>query len=155
MINENTLLEANSVLETFNDRLKFKRQSRLCLLHRNGVSAVRVAPHSGSLCNNYGRMGMGGTQAMAVGQLARWIRGQTRAPLHWWEHWASPKIALARDQGEEMMELLRKSSYDDGVTTLCVHCGNPRSGDWWCLDGLVGPCCRFGRCQAFTLEAAS
>lgn len=152
---EGNLSEANIVLGEFNDGLSFELRTRLYLRHRNGVSAVRVAPHSGSLCNNYGKMGMGGTQAMAVGQLARWIRGQTRAPLLWWEHWASPKIALARGRGEEMMELLKKSSYDDGRSTLCVHCGSQYSGDWWCLDGLVGPCCSFARCQDFMPEAAS
>jgi hypothetical protein len=155
------LEEANKVLQTFAPSLTFiRRHNRLCLKYKReslkpfGYSLgttktieAQVAKHSGALCINYGKLGMGGTMAMAVGQLARWIRGQSRVPISAWEYWASDKILLARDRGNLMLQYIKESSYDDGKATRCVLCGDNRCGDWWSLNGVVGPCCTFGRCK--------
>ena len=141
--------EANRVLGTFNHRTHFVRLNRLCLTKlRGGFVGAQVAKNSGALCINYGRLGMGGTEAMAVGQLARWIRGQTRVPLAAWVYWADQKVMLAGERGNELIDLLEQSTYDDGKSTRCVLCGADRCGDWWCLDGVVGPCCTYGCCVA-------
>ena len=145
--------EANRVLHSFYSRLTFLwKGNLLCLqyLPREGprrVVVAQVSQDSGALCINYGRLGMAGIGAMAVGQLARWIRGQTRVPLSAWRYWASDKIRLAGDRGTIMLHYIENSSYDDGTKTRCVLCGENRCGDWWHLDGLTGPCCTYARCQ--------
>jgi len=85
--------------------------------------------------------------ALAVGQLARWIHGQTRLPLGVWAYWADKNVNLARTNGLKMIQYLKDSSYNDGKYTKCVLCGIKEGYDWWCLDGLIGPCCSYGRCQ--------
>jgi len=85
--------------------------------------------------------------AMAVGQLARWIRGQSRVPLSAWLYWASDKIRLAGTQGVFMLQGIMYSSYSDGNFTKCVLCGADKCGDWWSRDGLTGPCCTYNKCK--------
>ena len=150
--------KANEVLQTFASSLTFiQRRNRLCLKYEKQpwhseapsvtkIVEAQVAKHSGALCINYGRLGMGGTMAMAVGQLARWIRGQSRVPIAAWKYWASPTILLAGDNGDIMLRYIQESNYDDGKATKCVLCGANKCGDWWSLNGVVGPCCSLGRC---------
>jgi len=147
------VIEANRVLHAFAPYLSFLyKNNRLSLLyHRPGrpskTKCVQVAKHSGALSINYGRLGLGGTQAMAIGQLARFIRNQTRVPLHAWEHWTCDKIMLGGENSQDVLRAVRDSSYCDAEKTKCVICGGSRSGDWWSLDGVIGPCCPFGRCR--------
>jgi len=146
-------IEANKIIHTFALYLTFVwHRNRLCLLYnRPGYKLrtinVQVVKHSGALSINYHELGMGGTMALAVGQLARWIRGQTRLPLGVWAYWADKNVNLAKTNGLKMIQYLKDSSYNDGKYTKCVLCGIKEGYDWWCLDGLIGPCCSYGRCQ--------
>jgi hypothetical protein len=143
--------EANKVLRTFAPYLRFISGPRLWLRYydyRATVHSVKVevAKNSGSLMH-YHKFGIGGTSAMAVGQLARWIRGQSRVPIAAWEYWASPTIMLGGDNRILMLQSIKESSYDDGKSTKCVLCGGDKCSDWWSLNGVIGPCCMFGRCK--------
>lgn len=160
---------ANRVLTTFTRNLWFElvcsktrrpgvwRQD-VCLHYlrpgdRPWVVRARTNKHSGSLGINYGRLGLGGTKAMAVGQLALWIRGRPRVPLSAWRYWAGDKILLARERGPELVKRIEGSGYDDGKSTLCVLCGGPPKGGldgsrcWWNRGPVTGPCCTFESCQ--------
>lgn len=93
-----------------------------------------------SLGGRYGRLGMGDTQAMATGQLIRWIRGMPRVPIRTWRYWET--VELAGDRSDYMLSLLLDSSYADDNATHCVLCDKPPIGlDWWCLGRVSGPCC--------------
>lgn len=156
MLNEGTRNLANLTLQTFHPKLTFCIwRGRLALDyagHRNARTVcVTVSKNSGALGMDYGRMGMGGTSAMAVGQLARWIRGQSRVPIAAWEYWASETIKLCTS---ETVGFLEKHGYDDGKATVCVLCGGMRCGDWWNLNGVTGPCCSMGRCREPLTPAA-
>ena len=137
---------ANAVLMLFEPYLRFERDGRNRLVLamvgrpncRDRRRMVQVSPHSGSLCMKYGQFGMGGTGAMAVGQLARWIRGQTRLPLRTWEYWASDRVKLTN---AHTVAALKRLGYDDPAKTCCVLCGSDKVGDWWHLNGKTGPCC--------------
>jgi hypothetical protein len=107
---------------------------------------VRVSKDSGALLY-YHRFGMGNTMAMAVGQLARWIRGQSRVPLSAWDYWTGAKIRLSGNNGQLTADYLYASSYEDGKSTECVLCGGSNCGDWYSKDGFVGPCCAYGQCK--------
>lgn len=99
----------------------------------------------------YGSWAHGGTASTALSQLVRWLRGQPVLPLSSWRHWASPGVGLLSPSGAE---ILRAAGYPEEA--CCVLCGR-RVGrmDWWSLDGLSGPCCRWdegckqeaGRCR--------
>jgi hypothetical protein len=153
-----SLTDPNAVLATFNGQVRFGRRLGRLRLEYLGIDGrsvgrsvgVQVNKNSGALGINYGRFGMGGTQALAAGQLVLWIRDKPRVPLRAWEYWASPTVLLAGGNSDRMLALLRASAYDDGVKTRCVLCGGDRCGDWWNLDGLTGPCCTYGRCQRST-----
>ena len=158
MINKTIVCEANKVLHIFDPTLSFVIiNNKLCLeykefdykLHKymQKTIGVQVSRHSGSLCINYGRLGMGGTMAMAIGQLARWIRNQPRVPVSVWRRWAGDKIRLARDNGDLMLKYLTELGYDDNTSTKCILCGEDKCSDWWSLDNISGPCCYLGRCQ--------
>ena len=141
----------NKILGTFvptaelyyNPQIKSHKTKRLWLKTRYGSMAVRVSPHSGSLTGKYGQLGFGGTAALAIGQLIRWYRDQSRVPLSAWEYWASDKMRLCTS---ETVKLLGESTYPDPKKTCCVLCGSDRPGDWWSLDGVFGPCCAYGHC---------
>lgn len=154
---------ANGVLETFTRNLTFvlgdtrcrSRSSRkdLCLRYmrpgnRPHVVRAEVNRQNGSLIINYGKLGLGGTKAVAVAQLALWIRGRPRLPLTVWRYWAGDTILLARERGPEMLERIEASMYDDAKSTLCVLCGcAPKGGlDWWCRGEVSGPCCALETC---------
>jgi len=147
------LNEVNDVLHTFAEYLSFShKNNRLYLTYdqpgfQTKTKLVQVAKHSGALSINYGRLGMGGTTAFAVGQLARWIRGQTRVPISAWEYWTGSKIVLGGSNCDTVLSSIIASSYNDKEKTKCVLCGADRCGDWWCLDRVVGPCCTYGRCR--------
>lgn len=82
----------------------------------------------------------GGTSMTALSQLVRWIQGRPVLPLSTWEYWAGESCKLARGRGQEMVERLKHAQYPE--TTHCVLCGRVLDGlDWWCLDGISGPCC--------------
>lgn len=143
--------EANGVLRIFQPDFHFVKHHRLCLVwERDGVystHAVRVSKHSGALNMSNWKLGLGGTSAMAMGQLARWVRGQSRVPVAAWEYWAGDMIKLAGDRGDELAVAIKQSSYGDDKKTCCVLCGADRCGDWYSFEGLVGPCCVFSRCR--------
>jgi len=145
------LREANEILRIFQSDFHFVKNHRLCLAWRRNGSyftyCVRVSKHSGALSMKNWKLGLGGTSAMAMGQLARWIRGQSRVPISAWEHWAGDQIRLAGDRGDELVAAIKRSSYGNGKKTHCVLCGADRCGDWWSLDNVVGPCCTFSKCQ--------
>jgi hypothetical protein len=133
--------EANRVLETFREDTSFYVGSvtgQLCIETRRGWLRVQVRQSFGSLLGDYGKLGFGGTMALAAGQLARWIWDQTRCPLTVWGLWSSERYKLCT---VETCGLLRDSTYPDPDKTKCVLCGKQRCGDWWSRDGVVGPCC--------------
>jgi hypothetical protein len=89
----------------------------------------------------------GGTGFQALAQLIRYCRDWTRLPVVTWEYWTGPKILLG---SAETLRLIKESDYGDPEKTKCVHCGSTtfdRGLDWWSLGGIVGPCCRGGRCR--------
>lgn len=83
----------------------------------------------------------GGTCCIALSQLIRWLRDQPVLPLSSWRYWTGPKVALGRDDGPRVVEILRDAGYPE--YTPCVLCGNRIEGglDWWSLDGVSGPAC--------------
>lgn len=92
----------------------------------------------------YREMSCGGTCEQMLCQLILWYRGLPRRPLACWEYWCSPAVAA----DSRILAYLREHGYDDGESCRCVLCGSSeRPTDWWCLDGVVGPCCRFGVCR--------
>ncbi len=139
------IAQANKILQSFYPDFEIYRSAsrRLRIKSRYGDIPANVASHSGSLSCNYGKLGTGGTGALAIGQLIRWIRNQTRLPLISWEYWSSEKIKLCNNK---TVELVKNSSYCNDKKTCCVLCGSKNVGDWWIRDGIVGPCCYLGRC---------
>lgn len=146
-LNEIILTRANQVLETFigcTPRLRLSGSGRLEVQSSSGRMSARTSPHSGSLTGRYGNHGMGGTSAMALGQLVRWYFNQTRLPLPTWRYWASDKVLLC---SLATVDLLEDSTYSDPKKVCCVLCGSSKVGDWWHLNGKTGPCCYMGRCR--------
>jgi hypothetical protein len=89
----------------------------------------------------------GGTGFQALAQLIRYVRDLSRLPIMTWEYWGSDTVKLGTPR---VVELLKSSGYDDVDKTCCVFCGDvsfKRGLDWWSLDGVVGPCCRWGNCR--------
>ena len=148
---EGRLRQANEILNCYAPHVTLeRRKGRLWLQYRSPhggrweCAKAAVLNSSGcSLGCNYGALSMGGTCAQATAQLVRWLRNDTRLPLDTWRYWNSPTVALGREHGPRMLDLLQASDYDDPRKTACVLCGNPRIGDWWSLDGVVGPCCDY------------
>lgn len=89
----------------------------------------------------YRHWGHGGTCTLALSQLIRWVQGKPVVPLSSWHHWCGDRIYLARDKGAEVCSRLSDAGWPHGVP--CVLCGTMmvRAGDWWDLNGNVGPCC--------------
>jgi hypothetical protein len=145
------IAEANPILRAIYPDLSLQdRSRRLWIVARGDFPAEMAARLNGNgdrLGCDYGRLGMGGTGALATGQLVRWTRGLTRVPLTSWEYWLGPKILLGRGGDARALELLRASSYSDPKLTCCVLCGSPKIADWWNDGKLVGPCCWGGRCR--------
>jgi hypothetical protein len=95
----------------------------------------------------YRQRSTGGTGFQALAQLIRYVRDLPRLPMVTWEYWASESVKLGTPR---TVELLRSGGYSDPRKTCCVLCGDPdfkRGLDWWSLDGIVGPSCRFGECR--------
>ena len=88
----------------------------------------------------------GHTGMQALAQLIRYVRDLNRLPLITWEYWASETILLCN---AETLRLLSKSDYGDPTKTCCVLCGTTEFAglDWWSLDGVTGPSCRYGGCR--------
>lgn len=89
----------------------------------------------------------GGTGMQALAQLIRYVRDLPRFPLSTWEYWSGESVKLGNST---VVELLASAGYEDDLKTCCVLCGDPkfaRGLDWWSLDGVIGPCCRFGCCR--------
>lgn len=143
MINQETFNRANDVLRTIQPDYRFDvRGGRLWFATRYGSRAVVTANGGLTLGFRYGRLGLGGTEAAAVAQLARWIRGQTRRPIQWWMYCYKQGLGKIKTVG-----ILLRNGYADAKTS-CVLCGNAtEQWDWWSLDGVTGPCCSFGKCQ--------
>jgi hypothetical protein len=109
---------------------------------------VKTRPSCGDIGGmKYHQFGMGGTQQLVVGQLVRWIRGQTRLPLKSWKYWTGPTCGLGDGT---TYDRIAASSYPDPEMTKCVVCGTKEimTLDWWeSPTGGVGPCCTFGTCE--------
>lgn len=140
-----TLTEANAILAIFEPELTLERvNNRLWIVFRDRDRTTRRLARlnaSGCTLQRYHDLGMGGTGAQAVAQLVRWARGDTRLPLSAWQWWCGRMVYLARERGPELLTALQASSYPDAAKTGCVLCGAAGCGDWWSLDGVVGPCC--------------
>lgn len=82
----------------------------------------------------------GGTAMTALSQLIRWLRGQPVLPIGTWAYWASDLMRLLPP---EAVGDLSEGGYPDHAD--CVLCGTRLGGslDWWSLDGVSGPCCRW------------
>lgn len=141
--------QVNAVLATFRcgEGLRLElRGTRLWYATKYGERLARLNSTGQEIEPGYGRLGLGGTQAMALGQLVRWFRGQPRRPIDpCWIYWTSKAVGLG---DAETLRLLEEHGYGDPVATSCVLCLAPRPSDWWSRDRVVGPCCRFGNCEA-------
>lgn len=86
----------------------------------------------------------GGTATTALSQLIRWLRDLPVLPLGTWRYWTGDKIALGRDNGAKIVDLLLAGNYPEEAN--CVLCGNEIAGslDWWSLEDVSGPCCHWG-----------
>lgn len=95
----------------------------------------------------YRHWGHGGTCALALYQLVRWVKGLPVVPLSTWRYWGGKNVYLAREYGERVNSILADAGWPE--TVPCVLCGRDlrTAEDWWDLDGVVGPCCSFGRCR--------
>ena len=86
------------------------------------------------------KWGHGGTCCTALSQLVRWCQGKLVLPLSSWKYWCSDKIGLARDKGNELVNVLKDGGYPEKAH--CVLCGSALNGfDWWHLARISGPCC--------------
>jgi hypothetical protein len=141
------IAEASRVLASYEATAAFSIDApgRVWFQTKHGVMYAQVQRCSGSLVPRYGRLGLGGTGAMAAGQLTLWIRNRPHLPIRSWQYWASEKVQLCT---AETVRLLEATSYPDPKMTCCVRCGSASVSDWWCLGGVVGPCCAPGRCEA-------
>lgn len=85
----------------------------------------------------------GGTSCMALSQLIRWIQGKPVLQISTWRYWTGDRVGIGRERGPEILELLESAGYP--AITPCVLCGLELefAGDWWSLDGVSGPCCRY------------
>ena len=95
----------------------------------------------------YRQRSTGGTGFQALAQLVRYVRDLSRLPLSTWEYWGGESVKLGN---AKTLELLKSGGYPDPLKTCCVLCGDSefrRGLDWWSLDGVVGPSCRFGCCR--------
>lgn len=95
----------------------------------------------------------GHTGLTALAQLIRYTRNWTRLPLITWEYWASDTIRLC---DAETLRLIRNCDYGNPTKTCCVRCGTTdfKGLDWWSLDGVTGPSCRYGQCSLQEENAA-
>ena len=89
------------------------------------------------------KWGRGGTVTTALSQLVRWCGEKPVLPLPTWRYWMSPTVRLGDDSGDEIVRILTDGGYPEA--TPCVLCGLPITGrlDWWSLDGISGPSCRW------------
>lgn len=157
-IRRGTITDANRVLAVVFSPpgtvwLERVPNGRLYLCTEPGSLGKQV--RKGAVLNNagdalgcrYGDIGFGATQARAVGQIVRWVRGLTRLPLKAWRHWTSERVALC---SPDIVTLLDQLGYEHPDACCCVLCNlhpDKMCGlDWWSLNGVVGPCCSFGRC---------
>lgn len=85
--------------------------------------------------------GHGGTCTTALSQLVRWCAGRPVLPMSTWRHWTSVTVSMGGTRGPEIIQILYEAGYPESVD--CVLCGKEIVGglDWWCLDGVSGPCC--------------
>lgn len=93
---------------------------------------------------------VGGTTEQAICQLLCWYRGYPRVPWWGWANWFDAGLCnQSIDAAAKLSDVLRDESpgaYSDPPAVACVLCGKAPVGlDWWSLDGVVGPCCAFGR----------
>lgn len=155
MINEKTLPLANEVLamiapgyhfefrvasgrrRTWRNRLLYlvdDPNSRTCQARLSADGQCLLTPWS---------YGLGNTQKVSIGQLIRWIRGESRYPLRWWRAKWSAAVA----------DRLAALGYDDPAQTCCVLCKRDTvQADWWSdppgtPHRRVGPCCTYGHCE--------
>jgi hypothetical protein len=79
----------------------------------------------------------------------------TPVPLRSWEYWCGETMGLGRLLPGDTVAILKQLGYDD-ANTLCVLCGQEPDGlDWYCLNGLVGPCCAMQKCQNDAKESVN
>jgi hypothetical protein len=146
-----TLDEANSIVGLIDRRLLFYRDPggrlRVRLSHNDGTSetlpCILQSDHRWPVWDSH-RIDQGGTGAMVFAQLVCWIRGDPRINISWWAQ--AVERGLARGNGDTLLQRLRASTYAAGGATNCVLCGSEKTGDWWSLDGITGPACRWGDC---------
>jgi hypothetical protein len=140
---ERRIAAANEMLRIFSPELRLAlRDSRIRVIADwNDQDQPAILNGCGERLRHTRKLGCGGTVSQAVGQLVRWIRGDTRLPRDTWEYWCGKTVYLAGERGPELLATLDASGYCEPEKTCCVLCGNPRIGDWWSLDKVVGPCC--------------
>lgn len=87
----------------------------------------------------YSKFGSGGTVTTALSQLVRWIQGKPVLPMGTWRYWTGPVVAMGRENGPSIIEILAQAGYPEQVN--CVRCGEPVTAglDWWSLNGVSGP----------------
>ena len=138
---------ANRVLDAMEKGVRLERvNGRLWVVTKYGRKAAVLNGNGDALGCRYGALGMGGTQALATGQIVRWVRGLTRLPLRSWRYWTSERVALC---SPDVVPLLESLDYERPECCRCVLCGRfPTNGlDWWCLGRVIGPCCSLGGCR--------
>jgi hypothetical protein len=84
------------------------------------------------------RFPFGGTSAVALSQLIRWLRNQAVLPITSWYYWST--IGLLKPV---YVDYLRLNDYPTIAT--CVLCQRELNGslDWWHLNKITGPCCHY------------
>ena len=88
----------------------------------------------------------GGTACTALANLVRWIKGMPVVPIGTWDWWADPDgncKLLRQCDPAPALQAMRDAGYPEQAA--CVLCGRSplRGFDWWNLDGVSGPCCRY------------
>lgn len=148
---------ANLVLDTVAPGVMLYRSKelRMCWDVRKGVPKydfpARLRTDGSWPAFGYRQRSTGGTGFQALAQLIRYVRDLSRFPISTWEYWGGESVKLGNPR---TVELLKSGGYIDPKKTCCVLCGDPdfRKGlDWWSLDGVTGPSCRFGSCQKAAL----
>lgn len=142
-----TLSHANVVLNAMGRDVRLERSEngRLYVATKYGRKPAILNSNADALAQ-YHSPAVGGTMALATGQLVRWVRSLTRLPLKAWRHWTGESVKLC---SPEVVDLLQRLEYDTYEACRCVLCRQwPMCGlDWWSLEGNVGPCCSFGACR--------
>lgn len=157
---ESRLRAANQALSLFtrSTRMEWRRGRGWVVIWNNSsgelVSRRWQRQRGSHYVTWYRSWGHGGTCMEAMFQIVQWLNHLPVLPLGTWKYWTSKSVAIARERGQELVDVLEAAGWPTRVH--CVVCAKEITTrlDWWDSDGLEGPCCMFGDCEERARRAA-